>query len=87
MAGAHRPQEVRVIALPTEREAPDPVPALVRLLDRALRRLGEQGSTDEACRIAAAAWALLEHDREREARRMNGTLHYLTRSPAHGEGD
>jgi hypothetical protein len=63
----------------------DLVAALVRLLDRALRRLGDEGCRDEACQIAAEAWALLEPGREREARRLNGILHYLTR-PATGEG-
>lgn len=69
--------------IPAQAAAGDPVAALARLLDRALRRLGEHGDTDEACRIAAEAWAALAPVREREARRLNGTLHHLTRSPGH----
>ena len=59
----------------------EPVTPLVRLLDRALRRLGDLGDQDEACRVAAEAWALLEGTQPREAQRLNGTLHYLTRQP------
>lgn len=59
----------------------DVVAPLVRLLDRALRRLGDRGSSDEACRMAAEGWALLDAERKREAQRLNGTLHYLTRAP------
>lgn len=54
------------------------VSALSRLLDRALRRLGEAGEEEPACRIAADAWALLEGRRPAEAQRFDGTLHYLT---------
>lgn len=54
---------------------------LVRILDKALRALGNQGQQDAACRLAAEAWALLEPKREPQARRLNGTLHYLTRQP------
>jgi hypothetical protein len=57
------------------------VSGLGRLLDRALRRLGEVGQEKEACRLAAAAWALLEGNWPREARRFEGTLHYLTLKP------
>lgn len=57
------------------------VPALTRLLDRALRRvgeLGEAGDRDYACQVAAEAWALLDQPFPKEARRLQGTLHYLT---------
>lgn len=57
------------------------VPALTRLLDQALRRvgeLGEAGDRDHACRVAAQAWALLDRPFPKEARRLQGTLHYLT---------
>ncbi|HLH70688.1 MAG TPA: hypothetical protein VKY90_17155 [Candidatus Dormibacteraeota bacterium] len=53
------------------------VAGLSRLLDRALRCLGEAGEDESACRIAADAWALLEGRFPAEARRFNGTLHYL----------
>ncbi len=53
--------------------------SLVRLLDRALRRMGDLGDQEGACRAAAEAWALLEKARPSEAQRLNGTLHYLTR--------
>ncbi|MGH7920803.1 MAG: hypothetical protein ACREQM_12805 [Candidatus Dormibacteraceae bacterium] len=54
------------------------VARLSRLLDRSLRELGKAGQGDLACRIAADAWALLEGGSPAEARRFNGTLHYLT---------
>jgi hypothetical protein len=50
---------------------------LSRLLERALRRLGEVREREDACRLAADAWALLERRWPREARRFDGTLHYL----------
>jgi len=76
VAGAHHPADVSEPA----------VAGLSRLLDRALRRLGEAGRTEEACRLAAAAWALLEGTWPREARRFDGTLHYLTLGPARRAG-
>jgi 3-phenylpropionate/trans-cinnamate dioxygenase ferredoxin subunit len=54
------------------------VSGLSRLLDRALRRLGDAGEEEPACRIGADAWALLEGPFPAEAQRFNGTLHYLT---------
>jgi organic hydroperoxide reductase OsmC/OhrA len=76
VAGAHHPADVSEAL----------VADLGRLLDRALRRLGEAGQAEEACRIAAAAWALVEGTRPREARRFDGTLHYLTLGPARRAG-
>ncbi|MGH7862657.1 MAG: hypothetical protein ACREOS_10505 [Candidatus Dormibacteraceae bacterium] len=52
---------------------------LGRILDRALRRLGDAGEEEVACRLAADGWALLAKAHPREAERFNATLHYLTR--------
>lgn len=57
----------------------DVVLPTVRLLDRALRSLGDAGNKEKACEIAAEGWALLRQDRPKIAERLNGTLHYLTR--------
>ena len=57
----------------------EPLTGLVRILDRALRRLGDAGEEDLACRLAADSWALLAKAHPREAERFNATLHYLTR--------
>lgn len=56
--------------------------SLSRLLDRALKLLGDSGRKDEACGFAADAWTLLRHGWPQEGERFNGTLHYLTRPPA-----
>lgn len=72
----------------------DSIRPLARVLDRAVRELGDAGQQQRACELAAEAWALLRDIRPREGRRLEGTLHYLTRerfepgyrgaSPAHG---
>jgi hypothetical protein len=49
-----------------------------RLLDRAVRALGEAGRRDAACRLAAEGWWLVKEPAPRAARRLNATLHYLT---------
>jgi hypothetical protein len=54
--------------------------ALNRLFIRSLRELGNAGFNDIACRLAGEGWALLRHDHSREAERLNGVLHFLTRS-------
>jgi len=54
---------------------------LNRLLDKALKQLGDAGQPDEACTLAAEGWKLLRHGWPKEAERLNGTLHYLTRKP------
>ncbi len=51
---------------------------LGRLLDRAVRALGEAGERDAACRVAAEGWWLVKEPAPRAARRLNATLHYLT---------
>ena len=58
-----------------------PVEPLGRLLDRAVRALGEAGEADAACRIAAEGWWILKEPAPRAARRLNATLHYLTVHP------
>ena len=55
-----------------------PLTALVRLLDRALRELGDAGETERACRLAAEAFAALERNDPELAERFTGTLHHLT---------
>src|SRR5690606_9289672 len=62
----------------------DPTEALHqlnRLFDRALRALGDAGQADAACELAAQGWKLLRNAWPNEGERLNGTLHYLTRSP------
>jgi len=73
MASAHRSDRVAEV-----------VPGLVRILDRSIRALGDQGEEEAACQLAAEAWALLESEWDSEAGRLNGTLHYLTRQGAEG---
>jgi uncharacterized protein (DUF2249 family) len=51
---------------------------LNRILIRALKRMGDTGDTDAACRLAAEAWSLLRHDWPQEAQRLNGVMHNLT---------
>ena len=52
---------------------------LNKILVRALRALGDAGEKDNACQLAAAGWALLKEADPKEAERLNGALHYLTR--------
>ncbi len=59
----------------------DELERLGRLLDRAVRALGESGEVDAACRLAAEGWWLLKGPAPRAARRLNATLHYLTVHP------
>lgn len=54
---------------------------LGRLLDRAVRALGEAGEADTACRLTAEGWWLLKAPAPKAARRLNATLHYLTVHP------
>lgn len=56
------------------------VARLNKLFDTALRKLGDAGSQDDACELAAQGWTLLRHTWPREGERLNGTLHYLTRT-------
>jgi hypothetical protein len=63
------------------RSAEEPLERLGRLLDRAVRALGDAGETAAACRLAAEAWWLLKAPAPGVARRLNATLHYLTVHP------
>jgi len=54
--------------------------SLNRLFIRSVLELGNAGLNDMACRLAGEGWALLRHDNSREAERLNGVLHSLTRS-------
>ena len=56
------------------------VARLNKLFDSALRALGDAGKQDDACELAAQGWTLLRHAWPREGERLNGTLHYLTRT-------
>jgi len=51
---------------------------LARLLDKALRGLGDAGRTERACRLAAQAFAVLAEEDPELAERFTGTLHHLT---------
>jgi hypothetical protein len=64
-----------------------PTDSMVRLLDRALRDLGDAGETERACRLAADAYAVLEKSNPEMAERFTGTLHHLTCVPPHSPRD
>lgn len=66
----------------TERtDSDDDFEALMQVLTRALRRLGEAGQPEDANRLAARAWSAIRHQHPAEAERINGTMHYLSRLP------
>ena len=58
---------------------------LNRLFMQALLALGGAGEQEQACRLAAAGWTALRQRHPREAERLNGALHALTRTahPTH----
>ena len=60
-------------------DAPDPIVRLNRLFAQALLHMGDAEETDSACRLAAQGWSLLRHQYPREAERLNGVMHNLTR--------
>lgn len=64
----------------TGRADEDAVIALNRVFVRALLALGAAGESEQACRLAAGAWSMLRHTYPREAERLNGALHALTRN-------
>ncbi len=70
---------------PAPEPAAEPLERLGRLLDRAVRLLGDAGEADAACRLAAEAWWLLRESAPTAARRLNATLHYLTVHPGPGQ--
>lgn len=51
--------------------------ALIALLIKALRDLGDAGSPDQASRLAADAWYVLRRQKHPAAQRFTGLLHYL----------
>lgn len=55
--------------------------ALIRVLVRALRGLGEAGEPERANRLAAQAWSATRHTDPAIAEKLNGTMHYLSRLP------
>ena len=55
--------------------------ALLKVLVRALRRLGEAGYPEDANRLAARGWSAIRHRHPVAAERINGTMHYLSRLP------
>jgi hypothetical protein len=50
-----------------------------RLFVNALLALAEAGEAEQACRLAAHGYSALRHCHTREAERLNGLLHRLTR--------
>lgn len=59
-------------------DTPDIIRDLNLIFIQALKRLGEAGETDAACKLAAQGWSLLRQDRPADAQRLNGALHFLT---------
>ncbi|MEO7131242.1 MAG: hypothetical protein ABIZ07_07695 [Dermatophilaceae bacterium] len=55
---------------------------LTDVLVKTLRALGQAGHPDEANRLAARAWWILRDAHPREAERINGAMHFLSRLPA-----
>lgn len=55
--------------------------ALIKVLVRALRQLGEAGHPDQASRLAAEAWSAIRQSDPAAAERLNGTMHFLARLP------
>jgi hypothetical protein len=50
-----------------------------RLFISALLAMAEAGEAEQACRLAAQGYSALRHCHPREAERLNGLLHRLTR--------
>ncbi len=59
--------------------AQDILSRLNGLFAQAVLALARAGEADAACRLAADGYALLRRDHEREARRLDATLHRLVR--------
>jgi len=55
------------------------VDALARLVDDAARLLAAQGETEAGCRLVARAWWLAGPVAPKAAKRLDATLHQLTR--------
>ena len=69
----------------SEATAAKTIERLGRVLDRAVRALGEAGERDAACRLAAEGWWLVKEPAPRAARRLDATLHYLTVHPGNDD--
>ncbi len=65
---------------PEEPAAPDAETLLVGVVLAATRRLADAGRGDEACRLAAEAWAAVRVPRPDLASRVTAALHRLVRS-------
>ena len=58
---------------------PDDLRFMIGLLTRAVEALGEEGQTEIACRLAAAAWVALDDARPEEAEKLDSAIGSLTR--------
>ncbi|WP_349899076.1 hypothetical protein [Parafrigoribacterium soli] len=66
-------------------EAGDPkdvVDGLTRVLAHACRALADAGQPRAAGKLAADGWVLLRESHERQAERLDGTMHYTARLEA-----
>ena len=63
----------------TRQDEPDDLQFMIRLLIRAVRELGDEGQSEIACHIAAAAWAAFYDTRPEEAEKLNNTIRSLAR--------
>ena len=63
----------------TRQTEPDDLQFMIRLLIRAVEVLGEEGQTEIACRLAAAAWVALDDARPEEAEKLDSAIGSLTR--------
>ena len=59
--------------------AEDELDALVRVLARACRALAEAGRAAQAGRLAGDAWAVVRVSHPRQARHLDGAMHYIAR--------
>jgi hypothetical protein len=57
----------------------DDLQFMIRLLIRAVEALGEDGQTEIACRLAAAAWVALDDARPEEAEKLDSAIRSLKR--------
>jgi hypothetical protein len=64
--------------LGTRQSEPDDLRFMIGLLIRAVQALGEQGQTEIACRLAAAAWVALDDTRPEDAEKLDSTIRSLT---------
>lgn len=63
----------------TRQSEPDDLRFMIGLLIRAVAALGEEGQTEIACRLAAAAWVALDDVRPEEAEKLDSAIRSLTR--------